>query len=153
MSSDSGRENRRFVGAMLRVVWQWVRDQIYAGVLAAGYHDLNPAHVALFRYPTLDGQRPSELAGQLQITKQSINDLVGHLEACGYVVRKPDPGDGRARVVRLTAKGCRLEQTINDQAHIAELQISDMLGPRRFAELRRALEDVSRRISEPVWSG
>jgi len=32
---------------MLRVVWQWVRDQMYAGVVAAGYDDLNAAHVGL----------------------------------------------------------------------------------------------------------
>ena len=31
----------RYVGATLRVVWQWVRDQMYAGVVAAGYNDLN----------------------------------------------------------------------------------------------------------------
>ena len=135
MSSDSV-ENPRYVGAMLRLVWQWARDQIYSGVLEAGYDDLNPAHVALFRHPSLDGLRPTELAAQHQITKQSINDLVGHLEQHGYVVRKPDPVDGRARVVRLTSSGRRLEQTINAEAQDAELRIAAMLGPRRFAAMR-----------------
>jgi DNA-binding MarR family transcriptional regulator len=91
----------------------------------------------------LDGLRPTELAAQLQITKQSINDLVSHLEQRGYLVRKPDPIDGRARVVRLTAKGRRLEQTINAQAQNAELRIAEMLGPRPFAALRDALEELS----------
>ena len=148
MSSDS-LENSLYVGAMLRVVWQWVRDQIYSGVVAAGYDDLNPAHVALFRYPSLDGLRPTELADQLQITKQSVNDLVGHLEACGYVVREADPADGRARVVRLTAKGRQLEKTINAQAHRAEQRIADMLGPRPFAQLRHALERLSSLVIQP----
>ena len=44
------------------VVWQWVRDQLYAGVVAAGYDDLNAAHVGLWRYPGLEGLRPSQLA-------------------------------------------------------------------------------------------
>jgi DNA-binding MarR family transcriptional regulator len=151
VSSASGEqdpEHRRYVGAMLRVVWQWVRDQIYAGVVEAGYEDLNPAHVALFRYPSFDGLRPSELAAQRQITKQSVNDLVGHLEAHGYLVRKPDPVDRRARVVRLTATGRRLEQVIHDQARLAELRIAEMLGPQAFAHLRRALEELSRRVTE-----
>ncbi len=68
----------RYVGAMLRVVWQWVRDQMYAGVVAAGYDDLNAAHVGLWRYPGLDGLRPSQLADRAGITKQSVNDLLGH---------------------------------------------------------------------------
>jgi DNA-binding MarR family transcriptional regulator len=128
---------------MMRLGWQWVRDQIYSGVVAAGYDDLNPAHVGLIRYPTLDGQRPTKLADQVGITKQSVNDLLGHLERRGYLVRVPDPGDGRARVIRLTARGQRLEQTINTEARTAELRIADILGPRRFAQLRRSLELLS----------
>ncbi len=147
MSSDSS-ENSRYVGAMLRVVWQWVRDQIYVGVVEAGYDDLNPAHVALFRHPSLDGLRPTELAAQLQITKQSVNDLLGHLEARGYVDRKADPADGRARVIRLTAKGRQLETTINAHAHRAEQRIADMLGPRPFAQLRHALERLSSLVTQ-----
>jgi DNA-binding MarR family transcriptional regulator len=125
---------------MLRVIWQWVREQIFAGVVAAGYDDLNPAHVGLFRYPTLDGQRPTELADQLQIKKQSINDLLRHLEQSGYLVRKIDPADRRARIVRLTARGQRLEKIINDQAKEAENQIAEMLGNKRFMRLRSELE-------------
>jgi hypothetical protein len=49
---------------------------------------------------------------------------------------------------RLTAKGRRLEKTINAQAHVAELRIAEMLGPRPFAELRHALEELSRRVTQ-----
>jgi DNA-binding MarR family transcriptional regulator len=128
---------------MLRVGWQFVWEQIHAGVLAAGYDDLNPSHIGAFRYPTLDRQRPTELAEQLQITKQSVNDLLGHLEARGYLTREADPADGRARVIRLTATGRRLEKVVNAQARQAELTIAEMLGPRRHAELRRALEELA----------
>ena len=112
--------------------------------------DLTPAHIALFRYPTLDGQRPTELAAQMQITKQSVNDLLGQLQERGYLTRDVDPADGRARVVRLTAKGHRLERIVNDQARAAELAIADMLGPRRFSQLRAALEDVAREVGGPA---
>ena len=127
---------------MLRVGWQFVWDQIFSGVLAAGYDDLNPAHIGAFRYPTLDRQRPTELADQLQITKQSVNDLLAHLEQHGYLTREPDPSDGRARIIRLTAKGRRLEKTVNAEAHAAELKIAELLGPREFSHLRHALENL-----------
>src|ERR1700723_2898996 len=98
-------ERSRYIGATLRVVWQWVRDQLHAGVVAAGYDDLNAAHVALWRYPGLDGLRPSQLADQSGVTKQSVNGLLGHLERHGYLERVPDSADGRIRVIRLTARG------------------------------------------------
>ena len=146
MSSDSvpddlDREGSpRYVGAMMRVVWQWVRDEMYAGVVAAGYDDLNAAHVGLWRYPGLEGMRPSQLADEAGITKQSVNDLLGHLERYGYLRRMPDPDDGRARVIRLTAKGRRLQQTIYAEAGAAQLRIAEILGPRRFAQLHDSLE-------------
>jgi DNA-binding MarR family transcriptional regulator len=128
---------------MLRLAWQDVWKQIFSGVVAAGYEDVNPAHIALFRYPGLDGQRPSEVADQLQITKQSVNDLLGHLEAHGYLTREPDPDDGRARVVRLTVKGRRLQETIHGRARMAEQAIADTLGARRYGQLRDALTDLT----------
>jgi DNA-binding MarR family transcriptional regulator len=149
MSSDSvsedhpGDEPARYIGAMLRVIWQWVRDQMYAGVVAAGYADLNAAHVGLWRYPGLDGLRPSQLADHAGITKQSVNELLGHLERNGYLARVPDTADGRARVIRLTSKGRRLEETIYAEARAAQLRIAEILGPRRFAQLHRSLEQLT----------
>jgi DNA-binding MarR family transcriptional regulator len=136
-----------YVGSMMRTVVQWVREQVYAGVVAAGFDDLGRSHVAVFRYPTPDGLRPSDLADQLQITKQSVNDLLGDMEERGYLVRVAHPTDGRARVVRLTAKGHHLEEAVYDAAQSAELAIAELLGPRRFAQLRHSLEEVASRIA------
>ncbi len=146
MSSDSllggnpSDEPIRYIGAMLRVVWQWVRDQLQAGVAIAGYDDLSAAHVALWRHPGLDGLRPSQLAEQLGITKQSVNDLLGHLERRGYLERVPDAADGRVRVIRLTPLGRQLEQTIYSEAQAAQMRIAEILGPQRFAQLHSSLE-------------
>jgi DNA-binding MarR family transcriptional regulator len=147
-SSDYGNgEPSPYVGAMLGAVWQWVRDQLYAGVVAAGYDDLNAAHVGLWRYPGLEGLRPSQLADRRGITKQSVNDLLGHLELHGYLLRVPDSADGRARVIRLTSKGWRLQQTIYAEAGEAQLRIADILGPRRFAQLHSSLELLTEQLA------
>ena len=142
MSSEGPNEGP-YLGGLLRVCWQWIREQIFDGVRAAGYDDLKPSHVGLFRYPTLDRQRPFELADQLQITRQSVNDLLGDLEELGYVTRESDPANKRARLVRLTASGRRLEKTINSQARTAELRIAELLGSRTFSQLRDALEQLA----------
>jgi DNA-binding MarR family transcriptional regulator len=151
MSSDSldhsHGERGPYVGAMLRVVWQWVRDQLYAGVVAAGYDDLNAAHVGLWQYPGLEGLRPSQLADRAGITKQSVNDLLAHLERHGYLLRVPDSDDGRARVIRLTSKGRRLERTIYAEAGTSQLHIAEILGPRRFAQLHSSLELLTEQLA------
>jgi DNA-binding MarR family transcriptional regulator len=134
---------------MLRVVWQWVREQLYAGVVAAGFDDLNAAHVGLWRYPGLEGVRPSRLADEAGITKQSVNDLLGHLERHGYLLRVPDVADGRARVIRLTPKGKRLQRTIYAAAGASQQQIADILGPRRFAQLQSSLELLNEQLADP----
>ena len=137
---------------MMRTIHRWILEQVYAGVVAAGYEDLGRAHVGMFRYPTPDGLRPSEVADQLQITKQSVNDLLHDMEAGGYLVRAPHPTDGRARVIRLTAKGRRLEQTVYDAAGSCQEAIAELLGPRRFGELRAALEDVVAHIARDEFA-
>ncbi len=138
--SSGGVERSRYVGASMRLVWQWVWAENYEGVVRAGYEDLNPAHVGLFRHPTLDGRRLTDIAQEMQITRQSVHELVGHLEARGYLVRVPDTADRRARIVQLTARGRRLETVIRAQARQAEERIAGILGPHRFAAFQRALE-------------
>ena len=153
MSSDSFDEPNDhpspYIGAMLGVVWQWVRDQLYAGVVASGYDDLNAAHVGLWRYPGLEGLRPSQLADRRGITKQSVNDLLAHLEQRGYLLRAPDPADKRARVIRLTSKGWRLQKAIYAEAGSAQLRIAEILGPRRFAQLHSSLELLTEQLAGP----
>ena len=153
MSSDSSDPKGApspYVGAMLGSVWQWVRDQLYAGVVASGYDDLNAAHVGLWRYPGLEGLRPGHLADRRGITKQSVNDLLGHLEQRGYLLRVPDSADGRARVIRLTSKGWRLQKTIYAEAGAAQLRIAEILGPRRFAQLHSSLEILTEQLEGPL---
>lgn len=50
-----------------------------------------------------------------------------------------DSADGRARVIGLTPKGRRLQETIYGEARAAQLRIAEILGPRRFAQLHSSL--------------
>src|SRR5580698_9109021 len=127
----------------MRICWQWVREEIYAGLVASGYEHLNRAHVTVFRYPTPDGMRPSQLAERLQITKQSVNDLLRELEDMGYLTREAESTDKRARIVRLTPAGRLLEQAHRRELRMAEERIAKTIGEERFAELRRTMEELA----------
>jgi DNA-binding MarR family transcriptional regulator len=147
MSSEIDKRTP-FVGASMRVVWQWVWAQNFEAVTRAGYDDLNPAHVSLFRYPTLEGCGLTEIAQRMQITKQSVHELIGHLEARGYLVREPDPTNRRARLVRLTTKGHELELVIRAAAKDAEDHIAAILGQLRFTQLQKALAVLVQEINQ-----
>jgi DNA-binding MarR family transcriptional regulator len=131
-----------FVGSLTRVVWQWVRREIHATVVASGHDDLNPAHVAIFRNPTPEGMRPSELADDMQITKQSVNELLGYLERRGYLVREPDPTDSRSRRITLTEQGRKVQEATWQAAEDAERKAARLIGSERMQELRSILVDL-----------
>jgi DNA-binding MarR family transcriptional regulator len=136
-----------FVGSRLRIVYLWVLEQIYAKVSAAGFDDLGRFHVGMFRYPTAEGRRPTELAELLQITKQSVNDLLRDMEARGYLELTPDASDGRARIIQLTDKGHHLEQVIHEAAGSVSQDIADILGARRYTAFMSSLNEIVERIA------
>ena len=127
------------IGALLRFALDDVRERIYRGVVDAGFTDVRPVHVTLFRWPGPDGMRPTELAAAVHISKQSANDRLGELERLGYLRRDPDPQDSRARIVRLTARGRRLHEAALAAHDRIEREWEDAVGARRFHVLRETL--------------
>jgi DNA-binding MarR family transcriptional regulator len=136
------------VGALLRAAWKGVRDHIDEAVKAAGYVDITRTHVLLFRHPTLDGMRPTDLADEMQLSKQAVNDLLRDLERQGYIRRDVDPADRRSRLIRLTAKGMKLEDTVRLAARDAERQLERELGRDRFRSFREALVEAARILND-----
>jgi DNA-binding MarR family transcriptional regulator len=142
-----------YIGTLMRVCWQWMHEQTYNALVNMGYTDLSPALISVFRYPTPDGVRPSELAERLQVTRQSVNDLLRDLEEVGYLTREPVPGDGRARVVRLTSDGKRLERAVSQELRRAEQRMAQILGADRFADYRKmTIEIVETLTGRDVYS-
>lgn len=135
---------RPHIGALLRMAWQRVRARIYLGVQHDGYSELKPAHVALFRFETIDGRRPTQVAESMLITKQSINDLIRDLERHGYAQYRPDPSDHRARLIQLTPRGQRLEATVRKNAITAESELKKELGQKLFRELQTILLKINK---------
>ena len=130
------------IGGLLRAVWQIHRDRMYERLAAAGYPDVTRAQFALLRFPGVDGMRPGEAAELAGLSKQTVNDLLGELERTGYLERKPHPADGRGRIVRLTARGKRLQQTTHQISRELEADWAAQIGPDRIASLKKTLGDM-----------
>jgi DNA-binding MarR family transcriptional regulator len=94
-------------------------DDLIARLDAAGFVGLTPAHQAVFENLDPGGTRLTELAARAAITHQSMSELVSALEQRGYLERRPDPSDGRARIVRLTPTGRQMaRKAIKEMAAI-----------------------------------
>jgi DNA-binding MarR family transcriptional regulator len=89
------------------------------------------------------GTQVSELARRAQITKQSMAELVAHLERHGYVERVPDPGDRRAKLVRATARGRQVYAIARRFAAETEREWTARLGEEKMRRLRRLLEELN----------
>jgi DNA-binding MarR family transcriptional regulator len=48
---------------------------------------------------------PVQLARAFQVTKQTMTSTLARLERQGYVAVRPDPADGRAKLVSITPEG------------------------------------------------
>lgn len=140
------------IGALMRFGLHEIRVRIYSEVAAAGFDDVRPAHVTLFRWPGPDGRRPTEIAADAQISKQRVNDLLRDLERCGYLRLEPDPTDGRARIVRLTARGRRLHRAAVDVHAAVEEEWKAQVGTRRYAQMRETLAELLAARSAPTSS-
>lgn len=128
------------VAALLWRPASWVRQQIMAALRDAGFDDVLPAHLSVLQHPGPDGQRPGLLATRTNLSKQAMNHLLRQLERGGYIVREPDPEDGRSRLVRLTEQGRAAVEVIGEAVRKIETSWVELLGVRAHRDLQRALQ-------------
>jgi DNA-binding MarR family transcriptional regulator len=112
-----------------------------------GFGDFRPAHGTIGQHIADQGSRVTELAVLAQISKPSVVYLVNDLERLGYVERIPDPADGRAKLVRLTARGARAQATAREIIAQVEHDWARALGVSDFRTLRKLLEG----LHEALW--
>lgn len=109
-----------------------------------GYPDVRPAHCTnVFRLIDPDGTRPTVLAERAGVSPQAMGEFIDYLQQRGYLVRKPDPSDGRARLVQLTPKGDAAAAAARQAFADIDAQWTALLPPADEAALRRGLRTVA----------
>src|SRR5690242_19871109 len=127
--------------SMLGQAYSLLGFDIVAGVVGAGYPQ-KPAHSAVFAQIRPDGSRLSALARGANMTPQAMGELVDELESLGYVVRRPDPTDRRAKLIVLTRKGERCVEAGRVTIEGLEEEITRRLGVRGHRQLRTMLSKL-----------
>jgi DNA-binding MarR family transcriptional regulator len=135
------REN---LGYLLAKASQRWNELLQEGFAEAGYPEVRASYGSVL-IPLLeeDGLRMGEIARRARLSKQTMTTMVRLCERDGLVERRPDPDDGRATRVHLTAKARDFQPTAERVLARLERDARRSLGEPRLAELRRALQELS----------
>jgi DNA-binding MarR family transcriptional regulator len=114
-------------------------DKLRARIADAGHPEIREGHGCVFGFIDLEhGSRLTDLALSAGLTKQAVGEAVSELERLGYVSRVPDPGDGRAKIIKLTDRG--MDAVIKGRRIFGEIERewAKQIGPELVASMRQA---------------
>ncbi len=145
MSSIPGHDPSRQpnLGLLLREPYRLGNEQLHVRIAEGGHPEVRPPHGNVLQYLDAEGTRVSELARRAQVTKQSMAELVAHLERHGYVERVPDPADRRAKLVRATDRGGEVYAIARDAVAELEREWTGILGERKMRRLAELLAELN----------
>lgn len=136
------------LGLLMFVAYRAMETEVLERMRQAGYDDITLAQARVFQRVDARGSRLTQLAEAAQVTKQTAGFLVDQLERAGYVERRPDPRDGRARLVCIAARGAAAAAAAGEVVAEVQARWATHLGPVRTQALREALTAL-RDITDP----
>jgi DNA-binding MarR family transcriptional regulator len=140
--------DRLAIGQLLVRLLRQFRAELSDPAAEAGYPDLREPHLHIFGNLGIDGVRLTELADRTQLSLAATSELVSELERLGYLERQPDPVDGRAKLIFPTRRGRQALDDAGDRVAQIEQHWAQLLGPARFADTCRALQQLLDKLTD-----
>lgn len=137
------RSRRPNLGLLLREPYRIGSEELHRRIAERGHPEVRAPHGNVFEYLDDEGTPVSELARRAQVTKQSMAELVAHLERHGYVERVADPADRRAKLVRATTRGQEVYAIAREVIAEIEREWTSRLGAVKMRQLRGLLEELN----------
>ena len=134
------------LGALLRRPYEHMHGWLYGELAARGYPEVRPGFSVVLRHVAAAGSRTTDLAALAGMTKQSMAYLVEQMAAVGLVEVTADARDGRAKLVRLTARGEEVVTTGVRLAAECERTFAEAIGAAKMAQLRSLLGELYRHL-------
>ncbi len=143
LPDTSARRAPENLAILLREPFRLGSELLHVRLAERGHPDVRPPHGNVFQFLDDDGTRVSVLAQRAQITKQSMAELVAHLERHGYVERVRDPSDRRAKLVRATTRGREVYAIARDVVAEIEADWTRQLGAAKMRQLHELLTELN----------
>lgn len=142
VSSRDLPQDRLAIGQLLVRLLREFRDDLAAPRADAGYGDIREPHFQIFGNIRMGGIRLTELADRAQLSLAATSELVNDLADMGYLTRRPDPADGRAKLIELTERGERLMADAGDRVADIECRWSKVVGAKDFAQMCLTMQSL-----------
>ena len=139
----TARERPENLAILLREPFREATAHLHERLAERGHPAVRPPHGDVLQYLDDAGTPVAELARRAHVTKQSMAELVEHLERHGYVERIPDPRDRRAKLVRATDRGREVYTVAREFIAEIEREWTARLGPGKMRRLRQLLEELN----------
>ena len=130
------------LGLLLRLLNQHWGNHVHEALQKAGFDGLGAANANVIPFVPEEGIQVSELAKLANVRKQSMAQSVEQLEKLGYLERRPDPNDRRARLVFLTERGKQVRPVALKAGREVERQWAKATSPKEIEELRESLQTL-----------
>lgn len=131
------------LGILVLIGYQSFVRQLHADMAAHGYDDLGRSDGVVMRVLKAQPRTVSVLAALLEITPQGAAQIIDDMERRGYVQRRPDPADARARLVELSERGRAAIGTAADFHRTFEAGLVGRHGASAIDTFRRVLDDMA----------
>ncbi len=95
--------------------------------------------MVLANYQNAGGIRVSDVAKRLHVSTAFITSEAGNLEQAGLVSKRPNPGDGRGVLLRLTPRGEDLMRQVGPERQWVNDRLFASLTAKSFRDLSKAL--------------
>ncbi len=134
--------DRLAVGQLLvRLLYEF-RQELIGPAAEHGYADVRLPHLQIFGNVGINGIRLTDLASRAQLSMATTSELVTELQQLGYLERRPDPADARAKLIFPTPRGRQALDDAGDRVAQIEHHWSTLVGQMRFDHACRTLQDL-----------
>ncbi|MEU4409137.1 MarR family transcriptional regulator [Streptosporangium sp. NPDC023963] len=120
-----------------------VQRELFTTLAEQGFDDLRHRHGAVPAYLDPDGVRATGLPRPAGQSRQIVGILIDELEALGYVERRPDPSDRRAKLICPTERGLSQMRAADAIMNAIQQRHARRLGQKSYDEFKRMLTDIT----------
>jgi len=136
--------DRLHIGQLLTQLTRLFQTDLFDRLVTAGLRDARVSHTHVTAYIKAEGSRLTELASEARMTLAAMSELVDDLQRLGIVERRPDPSDGRAKLICLTQTGWEAMRTARRIIAEIEADYALLVGAERFEAAAQTLDQLLR---------
>jgi DNA-binding MarR family transcriptional regulator len=142
-------DDRLAIGQILgRLLYQF-RSELFDAAEADGrFLDIRFPHLQAWGNVGTKGIRLTDLAAKAQLSLAACSELVDELQHLGYLERRPDPSDGRAKLISPTDRGRKVLDAAGRAVADLEQRWREKLPPGTFDRACSTFNDLLEALAD-----